>query len=568
MHALRNNVTDNMVAGHKMKVHKTIVIKRTGTRETFLPGKLSRSLSSLAYDLDSKVGKCCISVEINLFTYFSPTSLSPFQLLTDGAVLDQIAQGVSSNITTASLSTLAAETIASFATHNVDYAILAGRVEVSNLHKRTEQKFSRVMSSLRNRKGSCSINISDELHDIVCTHRDTLDNAILDRLDYNFDYFGIKTLMKSYLLRRGDGTIGERPQHMFMRVALGIHGNDIERALDTYRYLSQGFFIHATPTLFNAGTKHQQMSSCFLTCMKSDSIDGIYDTLKDCAVISKFGGGIGLSVSDIPSSNEFDGGIVPMLRVFNNSARYVVQSGGRRKGNIAVYIEPWHPEIFAFLDLKKNNGNEMERARDLFYSLWIPDLFMKRVKADESWTLFCPSECQDLETSWGDTFDALYEQYEREGKGQKIVNSRRLWYAILESQVETGTPYMLYKDHCNRKSNQRNLGTIRSSNLCAEVVQFTAPNEIAVCNLASLSLPKFIEQHKAGGAVYNFDLLRKTTKVVLRNLDRLIDRNFYPLEAAKRSNLRHRPVGIGVQGLADVFQMMRFPFDSREARQM
>lgn len=497
--------------------------------------------------------------------------LNPFQLLTGETVLSQIEQAVTDNITTVELNTLAAETIASFATHNPDFSILAGRVEVSGLHKETDEEFSRVLSSLRAR-GSKPDNgalvLSDEIYNVATANEDTLNKAIVHKRDYDFDYFGVKTLMKSYLLRREDGKIGERPQHMFMRVALGIHGDDIERVLETYGYISRGFFIHATPTLFNAGTKHSQMSSCFLACMKSATIDGIYDTLKDCAVISKFGGGVGLSISDIPSSSEASGGVIPMLRVFNNSARYVVQSGGKRKGNIAIYIEPWHLDIFAFLDLKKNNGNEMERARDLFYALWIPDLFMKRVEANENWTLFCPGECKGLETCWGDSFTALYEKYENEGKGKKVVNSRLLWYAIISSQVETGTPYMLYKDHCNKKSNQQNLGTIRCSNLCAEIVQFTDPTEVAVCNLASLSLPRFLSTDGEGKKVFDFLLLKEITKVVARNLDCLIDRNFYPLDAAKLSNMRHRPIGIGVQGLADVFQILRLPFESSEARKM
>lgn len=468
---------------------------------------------------------------------------------------------------------MAAETVASFATHHSDYANLAGRIEVANLHKETDARFSVVVASLNVRKegAGCEASLlSDELCNIVQTHCDVLDSAIVHERDYDFDYFGVRTLMKSYLLRGDDGVIRERPQHMFMRVALGIHGEDIEKVLETYHLLSRGFFVHATPTLFNAGSKRPQMSSCFLTGIKSDSIDGIYDTLKDCAIISKFGGGIGLTISNIRAASSYirgvngnSGGVVPMLRVFNNSARHVDQGGGKRKGSIAVYMEPWHSDIFAFLRLKKNHGNEMERARDLFYALWVPDLFMERVEADKDWTLFCPGDCKGLEMCWGGEFRALYERYESEGRGRETVKARRLWYTIIESQVETGTPYMLYKDHCNKKSNQGHLGTIQCSNLCAEIVQYTAPDEIAVCNLASLSLPKFIMEGK-----YDFHLLKEITKVVIRNLDCLIDRNYYPLAEARTSNMRHRPVGIGVQGLADVFQIMHLPFDSVPAREV
>ena len=425
---------------------------------------------------------------------------------------------------------------------------------VSNLHKETIPEFSISASKLP---------LSNDIRSIIEANGDVFNDAIDHTRDYKFDFFGVKTLMKSYLLRDREGRIGERPQHMLMRVALGIHGEDIDRVLETYSLLSAQFFVHATPTLFNAGAEYPQMSSCFLAGI-SDSIDDIYSTLQNCARISKFGGGIGLAVTRIRGASGVNGGVIPMLRVFNNSSRFVEQCGGKRKGSIAVYIEPWHSDVFAFLGLKKNHGNEMERARDLFYALWVPDLFMERVEADKDWTLFCPSECDGLDKCWGSEFKTLYERYEHEGRGRLTVKARRLWYAIIDSQVETGTPYMLYKDHCNRKSNQKHLGTIQCSNLCAEIVQYTSPDEIAVCNLASLSLPKFV----MGRANFDFDLLRKITKVVVRNLDRLIDRNYYPLEEARTSNMRHRPIGIGVQGLADVFQIMRLPFESTQAREL
>lgn len=409
-------------------------------------------------------------------------------------------------------------------------------------------------------------------------HKDTLDAAVMHNRDFEFDYFGFKTLEKSYLLKI-DGKVAERPQHMLMRVSVGIHMDDIPRVLETYNFLSDRFFTHATPTLFNAGTPNPQMSSCFLLAMKEDSIDGIYDTLKQCAVISKYAGGIGMSISNIRASQSYirgtngtSNGIVPMLRVFNNTARYVDQGGGKRKGSIAAYIEPWHADIFPFLDLRKNHGNESDRARDLFYALWIPDLFMKRVQANGEWTLMCPNECPGLADCYGKEFEALYEKYEKEGKGRKTIKAQQLWFAILDSQVETGTPYMLFKDHCNNKSNQKNLGTIKCSNLCTEIVEYTSPDEVAVCNLASISLSKFVTkeatEYNTFDGVFDFDKLREISEIVTRNLNRVIDRNFYPVKEAKNSNMRHRPIGIGVQGLADCFQKLKIPFDSPEARQL
>ncbi len=487
-------------------------------------------------------------------------------------------QGVYPGVTTTELDELAAQTAASFATQHPDYAVLAARIEVSNLHKETEKSFSKVMSAFRHYKhpktGEPAPLVSQEVYDVIVANRDRLDGAVLHDRDFEFDYFGFKTLEKSYLLKI-DGHIAERPQHMLMRVAVGIHLHDIDRVLETYNLLSQKFFTHATPTLFNAGTPNPQMSSCFLTCVREDSIDGIYDTLKNCAVISKYAGGIGMSISNVRASQSYirgtngtSNGIVPMLRVFNNTARYVDQGGGKRKGSIAAYIEPWHADIFAFLDLRKNHGNEMDRARDLFYALWIPDLFMERVQSNGNWTLMCPNECKGLDSTWGGEFKALYEKYEGEGRGRKTIKAQQLWFAILDSQVETGTPYMLYKDHCNSKSNQQNLGTIRCSNLCTEIVEYTAPDEIAVCNLASISLSKFVTTADNFGGTGHFDLdnLRYIAKVVTKNLNRVIDRNFYPVEEARRSNMRHRPIGIGVQGLADAFQMMKMPFESEAAR--
>ena len=409
--------------------------------------------------------------------------------------------------------------------------------------------------------------------------------------DFDYDYFGYKTLERSYLLRV-DGKIVERPQHLLMRVAIGIH-KDVEKAIDTYHMLSERWMTHASPTLFNSGTPRPQLSSCFLIAMKEDSIEGIYDTLKECACISKSAGGIGLSIHDIRATSSYirgtngtSNGIIPMLRVFNDTARYVDQGGGKRKGAFAIYLEPWHADIFDWLDLRKNHGKEEARARDLFYGLWTNDLFMKRVEANGEWTLFCPNEAPGLADCWGEEFEALYEKYEAEGKGKKTVKAQQLWFAILESQVETGNPYMLFKDACNRKSNQQNLGTIRSSNLCTEIVEYTSPEETAVCNLASIALPRFViennpqsptgrtEAKKLRGSLsaanryFDHDKLAEITRKVTRNLNRIIDVNYYPVETARRSNMKHRPIGLGVQGLADVFILLGMPFDSPEAKKL
>ncbi len=456
-----------------------------------------------------------------------------------------------------------------------DYAVLAARIAVSNLHKQTKKQFSAVISDLyhyvnsRNRK--LSPMISDETYECVMRHKEDLDSAIVYDRDFNYQYFGFKTLERSYLLKL-DGKIVERPQHMIMRVAVGIWGDNIERVIQTYTYMSNKFFTHASPTLFNAGTPQAQLSSCFLVDMKEDSIEGIYDTLKTCAMISKTAGGIGLNVhriratgSYIAGTNGTSNGIIPMLRVFNNTARYVDQGGNKRPGAFCIYLEPWHADVFEFLDLRKNHGKEEVRARDLFLALWIPDLFMKRVEKNGEWTLMCPNECPGLADCYGEEFEALYEKYEKEGRGRRTVKAQKLWYAVLEAQTETGNPFMLYKDHCNRKSNQKNLGTIRSSNLCTEIVEYSAPDEVAVCNLASLALPSFVDYNNE---VYDFKKLHEVTQIVVRNLNRIIDVNYYPVPEAKNSNMRHRPIGVGVQGLADAFLALRMPFESPEAREL
>lgn len=410
--------------------------------------------------------------------------------------------------------------------------------------------------------------ISDFHHKIIMENADRLNSTIIYDRDFNYNYFGFKTLERSYLLKI-NGKIAERPQHMLMRVAVGIHGEDIDAAIETYNYLSEKYFTHASPTLFAAATRRPQLSSCFLLTMASDSIDGIFDTVTQCAKISKCAGGIGVNVhcirakgTKIAGTNGISNGLVPMLRVFNNVARYVDQGGNKRPGAFAIYLEPWHADIFEFLDLKKNTGKEEHRARDLFYALWIPDLFMKRVEANGDWSLMCPHQCPGLFDTWGEEFEALYEKYEKEGRAKRTVKAQSLWFAIIESQVETGTPYMLYKDACNRKSNQQNLGTIHCSNLCTEIVEYSSKDEIAVCNLASIALNKFVNDDRT----YDFKKLKEVTKIVTRNLNKIIDVNHYPLPEAKVSNMRHRPIGIGVQGLADAFILLRYPYESDEAR--
>ena len=485
-------------------------------------------------------------------------------------VIDQLYD----KIPTKKIDELTAEQCASLSTQHPDYNTLAGRIIVSNHHKNTNNKFSEVMKSLYyyvnpiNNKASPIV--SDKLWDIVSNNIDLFDKLIVNDRDYLIDYFGFKTLEKAYLFKVGDSIV-ERPQYMWLRVSIGIHGNNIKNIIETYNYLSLKYFTHATPTLFNAGTPTPQLSSCYLIAMESDSIDGIYNTLKDCAQISKYSGGIGIHIHNIRCKGSFisgtngkTDGIVPMIRVFNSTARYVNQSG-KRNGSIAVYLEPWHADIESFLDLKKNHGDEEMRARDLFYALWICDLFMERIKRNGKWTLFCPNECKELFNVYGEQFNTLYEEYERAGKGRKTINARDLWFNILDSQMETGTPYLLYKDAANLKSNQKNLGTIKSSNLCTEIIEYSDENETAVCNLASIALPTFVDEKTK---TFDYEKLHTVAKVVTSNLNKVIDVNFYPTEKAKRSNLSHRPIGIGIQGLADVFIMMDLPFYSDEAKQI
>ncbi|KAF4983002.1 hypothetical protein FDECE_17403 [Fusarium decemcellulare] len=491
------------------------------------------------------------------------------------AITQKVISGVYGGVTTVQLDDLAAETAAYMTVTHPDYAILAARIAVSNLHKQTKKQWSTVVSDLYHyvnpKNGRPSPMISQETYECVMRHKEELDSAIVYDRDFQYQYFGFKTLERSYLLKI-DNKIVERPQHMIMRVSVGIWGDDIERVLETYNLMSSKFFTHASPTLFNAGTPQPQLSSCFLVDMKEDSIEGIYDTLKTCAMISKMAGGIGLNVhriratgSYIAGTNGTSNGVTPMLRVFNNTARYVDQGGNKRPGAFAIYLEPWHSDVFEFLDLRKNHGKEEVRARDLFLALWIPDLFMKRVEKNGDWTLMCPNECPGLADCYGDEFEALYEKYEQASKGRKTIKAQKLWYAILEAQTETGNPFMLYKDHCNRKSNQKNLGTIRSSNLCTEIIEYCAPDEVAVCNLASLALPSYINYDEA---CYDFEKLHKVTQVVVRNLNRIIDVNHYPVPEARNSNMRHRPIGVGVQGLADAFLALRMPFESPEAREL
>jgi ribonucleoside-diphosphate reductase alpha subunit len=521
------------------------VIKRNGKMESVKFDKVTARIEKLSY------------------------SLSPMVNVID--VAKKTIEGIYAGVATTELDNLAAETAASLTITHPDYAILASRIAVSNLHKSTVKSFSATMRKLYNYTDEASGKklplIADDVMQLIEEHADLLDSTIIYDRDYAFDYFGFKTLEKSYLLRI-NGKVAERPQHMYMRVAVGIHKSDIESAIKTYHLMSERWFTHATPTLFNAGTPKPQMSSCFLLTMKDDSIDGIYDTLKQTAKISQSAGGIGLAIHNIRATGSYIGGtngtsngIIPMLRVYNDTARYVDQGGGKRKGAFAIYLEPWHADVFEFLDLRKNHGKEELRARDLFYALWISDLFMKRVEANEEWSLFCPNEAPGLSECWGEAFEQLYTKYESAGKARKTVKAQELWFKIVESQIETGTPYLLYKDAANRKSNQQNLGTIKSSNLCTEILEYTSPEEVAVCNLASLALPRFVNEGK-----FDHDKLFEVTYQVTKNLNAVIDGNYYPVEEARTSNMRHRPVGLGVQGLADVFIMLRLPFESELAK--
>ena len=525
------------------------VIKRDGRREDVKFDKITARIVRLCKGLD--------------LDFVEPVEIAK-----------KVIQGIYDGVTTTQLDNLAAETSATMTTKHPDYGILAARIAVSNLHKNTTATFSENIEAMYNyddpHTGRASL-ISGEVYKIIMDNKERLDAAINSKRDFEFDFFGFKTLERSYLLKM-NGKVAERPQQMFMRVAIGIHQDDIDAAIETYNLMSQKWFIHATPTLFNAGTPKPQLSSCFLLSMQEDSIEGIYKTLTQCAKISQSAGGIGFSIhnirakgSYIKGTNGASNGLVPMLQVFNATARYVDQGGGKRKGAFAAYLEPWHPDVMDFLDLRKNHGKEEMRARDLFYALWIPDLFMKRVKANEKWSLFCPNEAPGLYDVFGEEFEQLYEKYEQEGRAKKTMDAQELWFAILNSQIETGTPYMLYKDHVNRKSNQKNVGTIRSSNLCTEVMEYTAPDEVAVCNLASINLSKFVDVKKEE---FNHKRLFEITKIVTKNLNKVIDINYYPVPEARNSNMRHRPIGIGVQGLADAFIMMRMPFDSEEAAQL
>ena len=525
------------------------VIKRSGKRESVSFDKITARVKKLCYGLHHE--------------FVDPIEIAK-----------KVIQGLYDGVTTTELDNLAAETAATMATIHPDYALLAARIAVSNLHKNTDKSFSATMNALYEyidpKTGNKAGLISDEIHNIIEQNKDRINSSIIYDRDYDFDYFGFKTLERSYLLRM-NGKVVERPQHMIMRASIGIHGEDIESAIETYNLMSEKWFIHATPTLFNAGTPKPQLSSCFLLSMTDDSIPGIFETLSRCAKISQSAGGIGLSIHNIRAKGSYikgtggtSNGIVPMLRVYNDTARYVDQGGGKRKGAFAIYLEPWHADVESFLELKKNHGKEELRARDLFYAMWVPDLFMERVKNNEDWSLFCPNEAPGLHDTYGGEFEALYHKYEQEGRARKVIKAQDLWFAILESQIETGTPYMLYKDACNKKSNQKNLGTIRSSNLCTEIVEYTAPDEVAVCNLASISLAKFVSKD----GTYDFQKLYDVTRVVTRNLNKVIDVNYYPIKEAENSNLRHRPIGIGVQGLADAFIRMRHAFDSPEAKQL
>ena len=523
------------------------VLKRDGRKEPIMFDKITARIKKLCYGFNPLVDPVRVAM--------------------------RVIEGLYDGVTTSELDNLAAEIAATMTTTHPDYASLAARISVSNLHKNTLKSFSETMKDLYEYvnpiTGKKAPLLSDEVYKVIKKNAEELDSKIIYNRDFGYDYFGFKTLERSYLLKI-NGQIVERPQHMLMRVSVGIHLDDLEAVIDTYELMSKKYFTHATPTLFNSGTPKPQMSSCFLLTMQDDSIDGIYDTLKQTAKISQSAGGIGLSIHNIRSTGSYisgtngtSNGIVPMLRVFNDTARYVDQGGGKRKGSFAIYIEPWHSDIFDFLDLKKNHGKEEMRARDLFYAMWVPDLFMKRVEENAEWTLMCPNECPGLYDCHGDEFDKLYLKYEKQSKGRKTIKARELWEKILESQIETGTPYMLYKDSANRKSNQKNLGTIRSSNLCTEILEYTSKDEIAVCNLASIALPMFVEEGE-----FNHKKLYDVTVRVTKNLNKVIDRNYYPVKEAENSNFRHRPIGIGVQGLADAFIQLRMPFTSEKAKEL
>jgi len=527
------------------------VIKRDGSRERV---KLDKILS--------RVKRQCYGLDMNF--------LEPME------VAKKVIHGLYDGITSNELDTLAAETAASLTPTHPDYSILAARICVTSLHKRTPKSFSQVIKQLYEyvdpKTGLYAPMIADDVYEIIMNNAKEIDSQIIHERDLNYDYFGFKTLEKSYLLKM-NGLPAERPQQLLMRVAIGIHKEDLESAFKTYDLMSQGYFTHATPTLFNAGTRRPQLSSCFLVAMADDSIQGIYKTLSDVAQISKNAGGLGIHIHNvrgtgayIKGTNGTSNGIVPMLKVFNETARYVDQGGGRRKGSFAMYLEPWHCDIEDFLPLRKNHGKEEMRARDLFLALWIPDLFMERVKEGGQWTLFSPDEAPGLSDAYGDEFKKLYEKYESEGRGRKTLDAQDIWYKIIDAQIETGVPYMLYKDAANLKSNQKNLGTIKSSNLCTEIIEYSDDKETAVCNLASIALPKFVTGKKR--LKYDFEALKDIAYTATVNLNRVIDVNFYPTKETRNSNMKHRPIGIGVQGLADTFAMLKIPYDSDEAKKM
>ncbi|CAG9858648.1 unnamed protein product [Phyllotreta striolata] len=526
---------------------KLYVLKRDGRVEDVHVDKITSRIQKLCYGLN--------------LDFVDPVSITL-----------KVISGLYPGVTTVELDTLAAETAAMKTIDHPDYAVLAARISMSNLHKETKKQFSEVVADLYNmvdaRTNKRTPMISDYHYNIVMKNADSLNSCIIYDRDFSYSYFGLKTLERSYLLKI-NGKIVERPQHMLMRVAIGIHGEDIESAIKTYNLLSEKYFTHASPTLFSAATPKPQLSSCFLLMLPEDSMEGVFTLLSRCAYISKSAGGIGINVHNCRAKDSLikgtqgkSKGLVPLLRVFNNTARYVDQGGNKRPGAFAVYLEPWHADILDFLNLKKNTGKEEMRARDLFYALWIPDLFMKRVEANENWSLMCPHASPGLSDCYGDEFEKLYLKYEAEGKFVKQLPAQEVWKAIIVSQVETGTPYMLYKDSCNRKSNQQNLGVIKSSNLCTEIVEYTAPDEVAVCNLASIAVNMFVSSDRK---TYDFAKLKEITKVVATNLDKIIDVNYYPIPEAKTSNMRHRPIGIGVQGLADAFILLRMPFDSEQA---
>jgi ribonucleoside-diphosphate reductase alpha chain len=527
------------------------VIKRDGSRERV---KLDKILS--------RVKRQCYGLDMDF--------LEPME------VAKKVIHGLYDGITSNELDTLAAETAASLTPTHPDYSILAARICVTSLHKRTPKSFSQVIKQLYEyvdpKTGLDAPMIADDVYEIIMNNAKEIDSQIIHERDLNYDYFGFKTLEKSYLLKM-NGLPAERPQQLLMRVAIGIHKEDLESAFKTYDLMSQGYFTHATPTLFNAGTRRPQLSSCFLVAMADDSIQGIYKTLSDVAQISKNAGGLGIHIHNvrgtgayIKGTNGTSNGIVPMLKVFNETARYVDQGGGRRKGSFAMYLEPWHCDIEDFLPLRKNHGKEEMRARDLFLALWIPDLFMERVKEGGQWTLFSPDEAPGLSDAYGDEFKKLYEKYESEGRGRKTLDAQDIWYKIIDAQIETGVPYMLYKDAANLKSNQKNLGTIKSSNLCTEIIEYSDDKETAVCNLASIALPKFVTGKKR--LKYDFEALKDIAYTATVNLNRVIDVNFYPTKEARNSNMKHRPIGIGVQGLADTFAMLKIPYESEEAKKM